>query len=157
MCGCGGIRFVCFFFQAEDGIRDFHVTGVQTCALPIYWLLASSNSILFGLTEISIRPTVSASPVGVTVPQKIKRHGRAGATLCQRIMRRAKLSAAPASMQASGMFPGLVEQRLKGGLIEAVTGVAELTIHPDLAALLGQQCKRVLTPQTDQGIARALR
>src|SRR5690606_39357770 len=26
---------VVFFFQAEDGIRDFHVTGVQTCALPI--------------------------------------------------------------------------------------------------------------------------
>src|SRR5690606_39748602 len=25
-----------FFFQAEGGIRDFHVTGVQTCALPIY-------------------------------------------------------------------------------------------------------------------------
>src|SRR5436309_2504635 len=24
-----------FFFQAEDGIRYFHVTGVQTCALPI--------------------------------------------------------------------------------------------------------------------------
>src|SRR5690606_18777341 len=24
-----------FFFQAEDGIRDFHMTGVQTCALPI--------------------------------------------------------------------------------------------------------------------------
>src|SRR5690606_40511167 len=27
--------FFFFFFQAEDGIRDFHVTGVQTCALPI--------------------------------------------------------------------------------------------------------------------------
>src|SRR5690606_39512474 len=26
----------CFFFQAEDGIRGFHVTGVQTCALPIF-------------------------------------------------------------------------------------------------------------------------
>src|SRR5256885_4838587 len=26
-----------FFFQAEDGIRDYKVTGVQTCALPIYW------------------------------------------------------------------------------------------------------------------------
>src|SRR5690606_40547529 len=25
-----------FFFQAEDGIRAFHVTGVQTCALPIW-------------------------------------------------------------------------------------------------------------------------
>src|SRR5690606_40680345 len=31
--GCCGF----FFFQAEDGIRDFHVTGVQTCALPILW------------------------------------------------------------------------------------------------------------------------
>src|SRR5690625_7230123 len=28
-----------FFFQAEDGIRDGHVTGVQTCALPILPLL----------------------------------------------------------------------------------------------------------------------
>src|SRR3989475_8618648 len=27
-----------FFFQAEDGIRDLTVTGVQTCALPIYHL-----------------------------------------------------------------------------------------------------------------------
>ena len=27
---------VCFFFQAEDGIRDRLVTGVQTCALPIW-------------------------------------------------------------------------------------------------------------------------
>src|SRR5437867_9719733 len=26
----------CFFFQAEDGIRDRTVTGVQTCALPIF-------------------------------------------------------------------------------------------------------------------------
>src|SRR5438094_4193408 len=31
--------FGCFFFQAEDGIRDRTVTGVQTCALPI-WLEA---------------------------------------------------------------------------------------------------------------------
>src|SRR5688572_32932305 len=30
---------VFFFFQAEDGIRDLTVTGVQTCALPIYELL----------------------------------------------------------------------------------------------------------------------
>src|SRR3712207_9312237 len=29
------IVFVFFFFQAEDGIRDIGVTGVQTCALPI--------------------------------------------------------------------------------------------------------------------------
>src|SRR5260221_1380264 len=30
------LRFFFFFFQAEDGIRDHCVTGVQTCALPIY-------------------------------------------------------------------------------------------------------------------------
>src|SRR5436189_5493115 len=28
--------FACFFFLEEDGIRDTSVTGVQTCALPIY-------------------------------------------------------------------------------------------------------------------------
>ena len=28
-------NIVVFFFQAEDGIRDYKVTGVQTCALPI--------------------------------------------------------------------------------------------------------------------------
>src|SRR5688572_31341824 len=28
--------YLFFFFQAEDGIRDLTVTGVQTCALPIY-------------------------------------------------------------------------------------------------------------------------
>ena len=34
--GGGGGVLVFFFFQAEDGIRDWSVTGVQTCALPIY-------------------------------------------------------------------------------------------------------------------------
>src|SRR2546430_12296025 len=31
-----------FFFQAEDGIRDLTVTGVQTCALPISTIMARS-------------------------------------------------------------------------------------------------------------------
>src|SRR2546430_9404021 len=31
-----GALFFFFFFQAEDGIRDLTVTGVQTCALPIF-------------------------------------------------------------------------------------------------------------------------
>src|SRR5256885_17233383 len=30
-----GLAIFVFFFQAEDGIRDYKVTGVQTCALPI--------------------------------------------------------------------------------------------------------------------------
>src|SRR5260221_3267186 len=32
-----------FFFQAEDGIRDHCVTGVQTCALPIFRLLSQAR------------------------------------------------------------------------------------------------------------------
>src|SRR5437870_11060323 len=47
MCLCDDVFMFCwiwfflfffFFFQAEDGIRDGHVTGVQTCALPILCL-----------------------------------------------------------------------------------------------------------------------
>src|SRR5262249_59765850 len=40
--------FLFFFFQAEDGIRDWSVTGVQTCALPILaFILHPSSFILF--------------------------------------------------------------------------------------------------------------
>src|SRR2546427_1665628 len=38
---------VFFFFQAEDGIRDLTVTGVQTCALPISGLGAHVPGVLF--------------------------------------------------------------------------------------------------------------
>src|SRR5204862_5001236 len=34
-CSPGAVWLLFFFFQAEDGIRDLYVTGVQTCALPI--------------------------------------------------------------------------------------------------------------------------
>src|SRR3712207_9099600 len=45
------IRFsFVFFFQAEDGIRDIGVTGVQTCALPILSIQLPKN------TEAQIRP-----------------------------------------------------------------------------------------------------
>src|SRR2546429_8433073 len=44
MCGlvlvCVNDLWFFFFFQAEDGIRDVAVTGVQTCALPIYFVAA---------------------------------------------------------------------------------------------------------------------
>src|SRR3712207_4563980 len=37
---------LCFFFQAEDGIRDIGVTGVQTCALPICYKLRKMKGAL---------------------------------------------------------------------------------------------------------------
>src|SRR2546429_4963475 len=36
-----------FFFQAEDGIRDVAVTGVQTCALPIFILVVGDGTTTF--------------------------------------------------------------------------------------------------------------
>src|SRR5438874_482269 len=41
--------FFFFFFQAEDGIRDLYVTGVQTCALPI----STANTLRQGRKEVS--------------------------------------------------------------------------------------------------------
>src|SRR5690606_39476429 len=46
-----------FFFQAEDGIRDFHVTGVQTCALPIF---ASEPPVMM-ISALPVRMYVKAS------------------------------------------------------------------------------------------------
>src|SRR5690348_17477114 len=55
--------FFFFFFQAEDGIRDGRVTGVQTCALPICYegvekgreerlkLIADNNAAILALQE----------------------------------------------------------------------------------------------------------
>src|SRR5204863_5198836 len=48
---------IVFFFQAEDGIRDLYVTGVQTCALPISW--PSSRYCL---------PCAPKRPIGTRMP-----------------------------------------------------------------------------------------
>src|SRR5690606_40325041 len=53
----------CFFFQAVDGIRVFHVTGVQTCALPIL------TSILIQGTTLS----VVAKWLRVSIPSEEKK------------------------------------------------------------------------------------
>ena len=47
---CGGGGGGGFFFQAEDGIRDSPVTGVQTCALPI--LIPVSNATGDGMVDL---------------------------------------------------------------------------------------------------------
>src|SRR2546430_2733910 len=47
--------FFFFFFQAEDGIRDLTVTGVQTCALPIYGL-ANDEAFAARGASIGFRP-----------------------------------------------------------------------------------------------------
>src|SRR6266496_3596020 len=63
-CGLKGLAAWCFFFQAEDGIRDLYVTGVQTCALPIWPSQAHS-----GCTQNPTTATVQGVIGGVRTGQ----------------------------------------------------------------------------------------
>src|SRR5688572_25657614 len=63
-----------FFFQAEDGIRDLTVTGVQTCALPIFETAGFKRSVRSGLTleigerlQIDFQLDVGGTSESVTV------------------------------------------------------------------------------------------
>src|SRR6266496_6140831 len=47
--------FFFFFFQAEDGIRDLYVTGVQTCALPIWRLGRPASTVRGWLRALAAR------------------------------------------------------------------------------------------------------
>src|SRR2546426_7107654 len=52
------IFYFFFFFQAEDGIRDYKVTGVQTCALPI-WNNSSASAIAMNPRPARSTPTAT--------------------------------------------------------------------------------------------------
>src|SRR2546430_633302 len=73
------ILFFFFFFQAEDGIRDLTVTGVQTCALPIF--LFGDEAVEVPISEI---PYVKVGPYHTNT--------KAGLELAQRILRRRRHS-----------------------------------------------------------------
>src|SRR5256885_6599079 len=56
-----------FFFQAEDGIRDYKVTGVQTCALPISGARFRRGAVLCGVRR------AAAVGDGVAADEQIRR------------------------------------------------------------------------------------
>src|SRR5256886_12317500 len=63
------IDAVVFFFQAEDGIRDLTVTGVQTCALPISWRPRPTSRAPTGSrTRVPGRPSRSTAGSSSTRP-----------------------------------------------------------------------------------------
>src|SRR2546425_7710853 len=83
MCGCDSIAdtVMFFFFQAEDGIRDKLVTGVQTCALPIWHGdigdLGGTSRRRSGLRQAGgIRPVDKGAQTGVRLPRDRPRSGR---------------------------------------------------------------------------------
>src|SRR5690349_22515876 len=80
------VSFFFFFFQAEDGIRDLYVTGVQTCALPIYPALPAFTLFYDGqpfsaAPKSASRSAVSSIPTDTRIsdsamPMLARRSGR---------------------------------------------------------------------------------
>src|SRR5690349_21000639 len=62
--------FVFFFFQAEDGIRDLYVTGVQTCALPISWYLTGDRNAEIYTTSAVFKTVADAKADQAAVGQR---------------------------------------------------------------------------------------
>src|SRR5690606_7347965 len=69
---------VALFLQAEDGIRDFHVTGVQTCALPIFWCATEKEE---GRWVMNLIQTLEAEAIEEFKSKKSIPDFRAGDTL----------------------------------------------------------------------------
>src|SRR5690606_40965851 len=79
-----------FFFQAEDGIRDFHVTGVQTCALPIYVKLRDPALLTMGVgTHLDPEVAVIRALTEVAQSRATQIHGTREDTVRAVFMRRA--------------------------------------------------------------------
>src|SRR5690625_6729860 len=68
------------FFQAEGGIRDGHVTGVQTCALPIFGQLAEVGA---GRLEVLVRAEGGDDAAG---EGRVLRQGRVGGEVVDRVV-----------------------------------------------------------------------
>src|SRR5256885_3585995 len=65
-----------FFFQAEDGIRDYKVTGVQTCALPISGVPEAERELVFQPFYRVLGSEADGSGLGLPIVLEIARqHG----------------------------------------------------------------------------------
>src|SRR2546430_6436598 len=81
-----------FFFQAEDGIRDLTVTGVQTCALPIS---ATRHSRAWSLTRLcgtrpckDVSTCFTAGPAGANMQGGVRAFRGGGMSTADRIYQR---------------------------------------------------------------------
>src|SRR5260370_13691581 len=87
-----GVRIGCFFFQAEDGIRYSSVTGVQTCALPIYIQIVHPIEPQYATSAIN-SAGANARCAGRREPMRMSaRCIRTAATACSRPCRRTRRS-----------------------------------------------------------------
>src|SRR5438046_10121712 len=104
-----------FFFQAEDGIRYWSVTGVQTCALPI----------LPGLRPENVNPCSSANPVWRTFTQDASEHSEIGRASCRERVENAVRAGAVKEKK------GFDDERGEGGGANRVAGGRQVRCGTD--------------------------
>src|SRR3712207_8577684 len=90
-----------FFFQAEDGIRDIGVTGVQTCALPIFRAAAAGPEHLAVMRDLAFRSMVTVplrhgerllGALTLFYADSGRRHAEADVALIEELARRAAMA-----------------------------------------------------------------
>src|SRR5437879_2232048 len=157
------VFFFFFFFQAEDGIRDTSVTGVQTCALPIWSALERLRTGIkphpfsaFTLSPVHLRPegrgTVRIKSPDPLAPPAIQFNFLASDYDFQVLIYGTRLSRKIAAQPA--LKPFVVEEVLPGPAVQTdddiieeirVRGVSNL--HPVGTCRMGRENDAVVDPR----------
>src|SRR3989454_12231350 len=137
-----------FFFQAEDGIRDYKATGVQTCALPILlrafrrpWEDAPSRLwLLFALWAVVVVGFFTASPF------KLPHHGLPAFPAVALIVARVwdeTIDAAPGSARPRALLGPLLVLFALATIALVAVGSGVVRIPPDVLATLDGSVRRL--------------
>src|SRR5256884_3342442 len=139
-----GFTHVCFF-QAEDGIRDVAVTGVQTCALPIFWdddavmefFTTSSRNLLAAERDAGVGHHVAVSIVGA---DRLPDSGYLRAKVAQEA--EIDAGAIPYTILRATQFfeflPQIVEAGAEGDTVRLSTGLIQFVAADDVAATVAE-------------------
>src|SRR5690625_7419456 len=110
---------LCFFFQAEDGIRDGHVTGVQTCALPILQVrVLRHERVRYGCPDQTTAPRTAPLP-----PQILPRSNEIGRASCRERVESSGVAGWSKEKTVSGRERESDEERGLGGETDTVTQI----------------------------------
>src|SRR3989454_7825977 len=150
-----------FFFQAEDGIRDYKVTGVQTCALPISLHVVQRPALgRHPGRGAACRARLGAGRLPVVLPPRGRRHRAAARRLPVRPLRVAPRDAAVALGRAGGRprHPGGVADGSAGHGAGESMKIAVLfdTQHPDWSDADYKKAIETKVEEAEYDVGRAL-